>query len=167
MAKKSYTFPFIAVILVWSLVVGWLMTGIFQTPALAVSPEPVPASFQIGQQLYLENCAGCHVPFPPGVLPSESWLKIMENPGKHYGVEVPNIIRLTQRLIWEYLKAFSRPLVADEPVPVYIAQSRYFKALHPRVTLPESVNHQSCVVCHLNAASYDYQTLTPAWDNSL
>ncbi len=154
-------------VVIWSLLLGWGMTGIFPTAGIAQAPDPVPPSFQIGQQLYLENCAGCHVPLPPGVLPTESWLKIMENPDQHYGVRVPNIIRLTQRLIWEYLKAFSRTLVPDEPVPVYVSQSRYFKALHPRVTLPESVTHKTCVVCHPNASAYDYRSLTPAWDNSL
>ncbi|MFM6375071.1 MAG: diheme cytochrome c family protein, partial [Microcystis panniformis] len=40
------------------------------------------------------------------------------------------------------------------------------KVLHPRVNLPTPLGHTTCVTCHPNASRYDYQTLTPIWDNA-
>ncbi|MFM7716090.1 MAG: diheme cytochrome c family protein, partial [Microcystis sp.] len=42
----------------------------------------------------------------------------------------------------------------------------YVKVLHPRVNLPTPLGHTTCVTCHPNASRYDYQTLTPIWDDA-
>jgi hypothetical protein len=121
--------------------------------------------FKTSQQLYLETCAGCHIPVPPAVLPTESWKRILENPSSHYGTSV-DMIRITQVLLWEYLATFSRPVSRNEPVPVYITQARYFKALHPRVDLPKPTTLKTCIVCHPAAQQYDYETVSPQWENA-
>jgi hypothetical protein len=69
-------------------------------------------------------------------------------------------------LIWEYVSAFSRPLSINEPAPLLIEQSRYFKALHPKVKFSEPVTTKTCVTCHPGVAQFDYRTLTPEWDNA-
>ncbi|WP_013325314.1 low-redox potential cytochrome [Gloeothece verrucosa] len=121
--------------------------------------------YKTAQQLYIDTCSGCHIPISPSVLPSESWKSILEKPDRHYGTSV-DMIRITQVLLWEYLATFSRPVSRDEPVPLYISQSRYFKALHPRVDLPKPSTLKTCVTCHPRAQQYDYQTLSPEWDNA-
>jgi hypothetical protein len=99
-------------------------------------------------------------------MPIETWKQLLEKPDKHYGTQLTEMIRLTQLLIWEYLSTFSRPLLPDEPVPFYVEQSRYFKALHPRVELPKPTTTKSCLICHPQAANFDYRTLSPEWEEA-
>jgi hypothetical protein len=118
---------------------------------------------QIEQEVYLKNCASCHTPIPAEVLPTETWQKLLEQSQQHYGQTLPSIDRISLRLMWNYLKTFSRPLLPDEPQPEYVTNSRYFKALHPQVNLPQPVTHKSCLICHPGAKQLDYRSLNPEW----
>lgn len=133
---------------------------------LISSVDKVPERYQNGLNLYLETCSTCHLALPPEVLPMETWQVLLEKPNDHYGTSVNGLIRLTQLLIWDYLRTYSRPLTPNEPVPLYTERSRYFKALHPRVTLPDVVTHKTCLVCHPAAENFNFRTLTPEWENS-
>ncbi len=162
------------VIAVWSIGIGWGITHTLEAfaesapPAIAASPnDGLSARFEAGKDLYVETCSGCHIALPPEVLPTEAWQKLLEKPNDHYGTSVPNLIRLSQLLIWDYLRTFSRTLPAkDEPIPFYVELSRYFKILHPRVEFTESVTHKSCIVCHPGVKNFDFRTLTPQWDDA-
>ena len=166
--KKGKLF-LVLLIGLWSLILGWGMAWALEKPTgfdALKSIDPVPTRYQAGYDLYLETCSGCHVPIPPGVLPIETWKQLLEKPDKHYGTQLTEMIRLTQLLIWEYVSTFSRPLLTDEPVPLYVEQSRYFKALHPRVELPKPTTAKSCLICHPQAANFDYRTLIPEWEEA-
>jgi hypothetical protein len=163
------------VIALWSLLLGWGIALTFNASVTAVaiaarSPanttDPIPSRFQPGYETYLQTCTSCHIPIPPEVLPTETWKELLEKPEKHYGTAIPDFLRLSQFLIWDYVQAFSRPLAIGEPKPLYAEQSRYFKALHPRVELPKPTSIKTCVVCHPKAKDFDYRTLAPAWDNA-
>jgi len=135
-------------------------------PNQPMSVDPVPTRYEPGFQAYLETCASCHIAVPPEVLPTESWREILRKPDNHFGVVIPNYNRLTQLLIWDYLSNFSRPLPPDSPLPLYVEKSRYFKALHPRVTMPPDMTSKTCVTCHPNVANFNFRTLTPEWDDA-
>ena len=143
---------------------------IYNAPAIApnqpMSVDPVPTRYEPGFQAYLETCASCHIAVPPEVLPTESWREILRKPDNHFGVVIPNYNRLTQLLIWDYLSNFSRPLPPDSPLPLYVEKSRYFKALHPRVTMPPDMTSKSCVTCHPNVKNFNFRTLTPEWNDA-
>jgi hypothetical protein len=146
---------------------GWGLAIAVDPPAGGYrSVDPAAARFQEAQALYVDTCSACHIPLPAEVLPTETWRKLLEKPEVHYGVSLNQLISVSQLMIWNYLNAYSRPLNFDEPQPLYVAQSRYFKALHPRVELPKPINHRSCVICHPGARQYDYQTLNPQWDEA-
>ena len=121
----KFTIKVIAVLLLgfWSLLLGTGLAYALDNQEIP-STDPVPGRYQAGYELYLETCSSCHLPIPPGVLPSETWKKLLEQPDNHYGTNLTGINRLTQRLLWDYLSAFSRPLAIDEPVPLYTEQSR-------------------------------------------
>lgn len=152
----------------WCISLGWGFTQtLATTPRIAQSLNPTRSSVQVGKELYVSTCSGCHIPISPEVLPTETWQELLENPNKHYGTSIPNLIRLSQILIWDYLKASSRPLLLkDSPVPYYIEQSQYFKILHPRVEFTEPITHKSCIVCHPGVETFDYRTLTSEWDDA-
>ena len=66
------------VIFAWSVAMGWILG--FATSARGANPvdsigtvDVVPAQYQPGQELYLENCSSCHIALPPAVFPSQTW----------------------------------------------------------------------------------------------
>lgn len=161
----------------WCLGLGGLMNTILPAKAAEVSPaiaapsantmvDTVPTRYQPGLDAYLESCAGCHIALPPEILPTESWREILRKPEKHFGVSIDNFNRLTQLLIWDYVSTFSRPSPPDAPIPLYAEKSRYFRVLHPRVTIPSDMTAKSCVMCHPNVAQFDFRTLTPDWNDA-
>lgn len=137
-----------------------------KVPPNSVMVDPVPTRYQPGLESYLETCRSCHIALPPETLPTESWREILRKPDKHYGVSIPNFNRFTQLLIWDYVSTFSRPSPPNAPIPLYLEKSRYFKVLHPRVTLPSGMNSKTCVVCHPKALDFDFRSLTAEWQSA-
>jgi len=158
------------VILAWSLAMGWLLALTNNVQGASQSNEigtvdVVPAQYQLGQELYLENCSSCHIALPPSVLPTQTWKNLLED-SQHYGVQLKPLIDPPRVLVWKYLSTFSRPLQKEEETPYRVNSSRYFKALHPRVKLPSPVQIGSCVSCHPSAAQFNFRRLTTEWENS-
>lgn len=187
--RRQRRSPLILLLLVlfWSLILGWglaqasdpLTAGIVgsRTPnypsadvaiAQAVSAsttDPIPRQQQLGKELYLENCATCHIAIPPEVLPLETWRQVLQDP-QHYGQKIRPLVDPSRLLVWNYLRTFSRPQLEEEEVPYRIAESRYFKILHPRVKLNQRITLSNCASCHIGAAQYNFRSLTPEWENA-
>lgn len=176
-------------LLVWSISLGWGMAIAFGSPqkvSAQIAPgipaqpdliaqgtaeqtgtvDPITPRYQLGKELYLENCASCHVPLPPEVLPSETWRRLLLEPEQHFGQQLKPLIGPVLITMWDYIRAYSRPEEAKKPLPYRISESPYFKALHPRVKFSQTVKPASCVICHPGAAQYNYRRLTPEWENS-
>lgn len=117
------------------------------------------AANTIGQDIYLENCSSCHLPLPAQVLPTEKWQEIINNPQDHYGKQLPTSIRVRSGLIWAYLRRDSRLLNPGETMPNRVSDSRYFKALHPQVELPQPATLQTCQICHPGAKQLNYREI--------
>lgn len=162
-------------LLLWSTIVGWGLTLLTPIPAQSQSSsqlssigtvDVVPQRYQLGQQLYLENCASCHIGIPPAVLPTETWRDILQDE-QHYGRKISPLVDPERLLVWEYLRTFSRVQSPDEErTPYRVNQSRYFKALHPRVKLAPNISIGSCRTCHPGAGEYDFRTLSSEWQNA-
>lgn len=127
--------------------------------------DPVPPRYQLGYELYLQNCATCHIGVPPQVLPTETWQQLLQDP-QHYGQKLRLLVDPPRLLVWNYLRTFSRLQAKEEEVPYRVEVSRYFKALHPRVKLPQPTNLGTCASCHPGAAQSDFRQLTPEWELS-
>ena len=56
--------------------------------------------------LYLEECGSCHMAYPPQLLPSESWHKMMQGLDDHFG-ENAELDEVTSRDIENYLTQVS------------------------------------------------------------
>jgi len=39
------------------------------------------------RKVYQQECAACHLAYPPGLLPAASWQRPMGNLPKHFGTE--------------------------------------------------------------------------------
>jgi len=166
--RNRQRFPVVLflLILLWSLAMGWGLALVTNAQPTAIGTvDPVTPRYQLGEELYLENCASCHIAIPPAVLPTQTWQHLLQDQ-QHYGVELPPLVDPPRLLVWNYLRAFSRAEGTDEQTPYQVNDSRYFKALHPRVKLPRPVQVGSCVTCHPGAAQYNFRRLTPEWQNS-
>ncbi|MFN6568958.1 cytochrome C [Dendronalium sp. ChiSLP03b] len=158
----------ILVILAWSLAMGWLLASVTSvhsaTPTAEIGTvDVVPAQYQLGQELYLENCSTCHIALPPAVLPTQTWKNLLED-SQHYGAQLKPLVDPPRILVWRYLSTFSRTQLSDEATPYRVNNSRYFKALHPKVELPRPVQIGSCVSCHPSASEYNFRRLSPEWE---
>ena len=158
-ANKRLLTVILGFILSWSMILGW-GTATAINPDLSKmtkSVDKATGNYKVGEEIYLENCSSCHIPIPPAVLPTETWETILENPYSHYGTKIDGLVRFTQVLMWEYVSNYSRQLLANEVTPDYIAQSRYFFALHPQVKLPNPITHHTCIECHPQARDFKYR----------
>ncbi len=72
--------------------------GITASLAQAPSAKPTP------QAKYEQECAGCHIAYPAGMLPAASWQRIMSTLSKHYGADA-SLDEATTREIGGFLKA--------------------------------------------------------------
>ena len=127
--------------------------------------DAVPANLKIGQDVYLEHCASCHIGLPPQVMPTETWRQLIQD-SQHYGAQIQPLVAPNLQIVWQYIRTFSRPQGADEDIPYRVYQSRYFKALHPKVKLPTRVGLTGCVSCHPGVGNYDFRSLTAEWQNA-
>jgi len=173
--KRQRSIGLFLLLLVWSSIIGWGVTlftpsaGQTQTPT-NVSPvgtvDVIPQRYQLGQELYLENCATCHIGVPPAVLPTETWVDLIQDE-QHYGTLIKPLVDPQRLLVWNYLRTFSRWRSSEEErTPYRIAQSRYFKALHPDVKFSQPVTMAGCITCHQRADKYDFRSLSAQWQEN-
>lgn len=161
----------IVLLLLWSAIVGWGLASLTNAQPASVSAtdaiatvDTVPQRYQLGQQLYLENCSTCHLAVPPAVLPTQTWQRLLQD-SQHYGVTIKPLVDPPRLLVWNYLRTFSRPLNKQEEIPYRTEESRFFKALHPQVKLPRPTNLSSCISCHPGANEFNFRRLTPEWES--
>jgi hypothetical protein len=127
--------------------------------------DTVPERYKLGQQLYLKNCATCHIALSPAVLPSQTWRSLLQDTN-HYGTTLQPLDSLEVQIVWQYLRDYSRLLGVEEQIPYRVYQSSYFKALHPRVKFSERVSLTTCISCHPGAGAYDFRSLSAEWQNA-
>ncbi|NEQ95166.1 MAG: hypothetical protein F6K30_00240 [Cyanothece sp. SIO2G6] len=85
---------------------------------------------------------------------------------QHYGGQLPPLVNPNRLLIWQYIRFFSRSIKEGESIPYKLAASRYFTALHPRVTFESRIALGQCAICHPGAGAYNFRQLTAEWDNA-
>lgn len=153
-------------LLLWSVILGLGLANAQDSRLLSAGGvDVVPERHQVGHELYLKYCGSCHVALPPAVMPSETWRQMLLSP-EHFGLQITRPNAIEQRLIWNYMSAFSRPLLTEERTPYRLDQSRYLKALHPDVELPSRLRPNSCAACHPGASQNDFRSLSPEWQDA-
>jgi hypothetical protein len=53
---------------------------------------------------YVQECGACHTPYPPALLPKESWQRLMGGLDKHYGTDA-SLDAAAQKSIGDWLLA--------------------------------------------------------------
>jgi len=128
----------------------------------------------VKNETYQEECGSCHMAYPAGLLPADSWKKMMGNLAQHFG-DNAELDSQTNREILSYLvensadnsesrlsKKFAR-VSKNTQVPDRISELPYFLKEHYELPksifgkLPELNSFSQCEVCHsrAEAGSFD------------
>ena len=120
-----------------------------------VMPSTVNAKF-------VQECAGCHMAFPPGLLPAASWTKMMTGLDKHFDVDA-SVTPAEATEITNFLVKNASNRWTATTAPLRITDSVWFKTKHssrevaPAVWKRASIKSASnCMACHTGAEKGDF-----------
>lgn len=109
---------------------------------------------------YQQECASCHVAYPPGLLPAASWQRLMGGLDQHFGTDA-SLDAAEVRAIgaWLQANAGSYKRVREAPPQDRITQSAWFLRKHNAREVPPEVWQRpavgraaNCAACHTQAA---------------
>lgn len=113
-------------------------------------PAQVPAA-------YTQECAGCHLAYPPGLLPAASWQRIMGGLDKHYGSDASLDAATVQQISgWLQAHAGTYKRVSEAPPQDRITRSAWFERKHRAIEpatwkLASVKSAANCAACHVGA----------------
>jgi mono/diheme cytochrome c family protein len=111
---------------------------------------------------YQQECAACHVPYPPGLLPAASWQRIMNDLPRHFGVDASLDAASARALTaWLDANAGTYKRVREPPAEDRITRSGWFIRKHDEVhartwNLPAVRSAAHCGACHGRAEQGDF-----------
>ncbi len=124
--------------------------------------------------LYKEECGSCHFAYQPGLLPSRSWNKMMNNLEDHFD-ENAELDKETQTILTKYLvknsaddsnyKRSRRIMnsLRNNSTPLRITDTPYFIRKHDEIPRrlvqnnPKLGSFSKCAACHVNAETGSYE----------
>jgi hypothetical protein len=106
---------------------------------------------------YKTECSGCHVAYPPDMLPAASWRRVMDNLPHHYGTDA-SLDPATAKKLSAWLASHAGNVHTSSAAPVgdRITQSTWFVRQHrevstatwKRASIRSAAN---CSACHAQA----------------
>ena len=139
-----------------ALLAGILLVASAQADSRLTTVTPLPK--------YGQECAACHVAYPPGFLPAASWQRLMGGLATHYGTDA-SLDAASQREIsaWLVANAGTYKRVSEEPPQDRITRSAWFLRKHRDGEVPANVwkrasvgSPSNCAACHSGAAQGDF-----------
>lgn len=112
---------------------------------------------------YQQECAACHIAYPPGMLPAGSWQRLMGNLPNHYGTDAsldPEAVRQLSVWLEEYAGTYKR--VKEMPPEDRITRSAWFIRKHREVSaatwkLAAVKSPSNCIACHTQSDKGDFR----------
>ena len=111
---------------------------------------------------YQQECAACHVAYPPGMLPASSWQRIVNGLQRHYGTDASLDPSTAKQLsIWLTANAGTENRLSAGPPDDRITRSPWFIRKHHEVptaawTLPAVRSAANCSACHTRSEQGDF-----------
>lgn len=144
----------------FTLVLAAASTLFLATFAHAESKDGKRGNFVVRDQLTQNECSACHMAFPPGLLPKESWNAIMGNLANHFG-EDASLDAQSAKAIRTYLadNAMQMGAVSASNPPLRITEMYWFTHEHGKKRIQRALQDprvgtlSNCVACHRGAAS--------------
>jgi len=111
---------------------------------------------------YRQECAACHMAYPPGMLPAASWTRMLGRLDQHYGSDAsldPALMRQIGTWLEAHASTYKR--VREQPPQDRITRSAWFERKHreldaavwQRTAVGSRAN---CMACHTRADRGDF-----------
>jgi nitrate/TMAO reductase-like tetraheme cytochrome c subunit len=106
---------------------------------------------------YQQECASCHTAYPPGLLPAESWGRILGSLDKHYGTDASLDAQTTRDITqWLRANAATSRRAKEAPAEDRITRSAWFAREHRKISAdvwkrPSVRSTANCSACHAGA----------------
>jgi cytochrome c553 len=109
---------------------------------------------------YVAECAACHVAYPAGLLPAESWQRLMGGLDKHFGNNA-SVDAAAHKEIGTWLAQNAGPSGQAAPPQDRITLSRWFVREHDEISAatwkrPSIKSASNCAACHGNTEQGRY-----------
>ena len=109
---------------------------------------------------YEQECAACHIAYPPGLLPAASWQGLMGTLDQHYGTDASLDAASVQEIArWLDQHAGTYKRVNEAPPDHRITRSAWFLRKHRADEVPPELwrhpavkSAANCAACHTQAA---------------
>lgn len=113
--------------------------------------------------LYKQECSACHVAYPPGLLPAQSWRRLMGGLPRHFGTDA-SLDAASVKQISDWLgkhAASSEYGARATPTEDRITRSAWFSRQHNEIPartwkLPAVKSAANCAACHTRADQGDF-----------
>jgi len=111
---------------------------------------------------YAQECAACHVAYPPGMLPPASWRRLLNDLPRHYGTDASlDPATIDALATWLSANAGTYKRVRETPPEDRITKSAWFIRKHDEVPAavwqrPAVKSAANCTACHTQAAQGDF-----------
>lgn len=112
--------------------------------------------------VYAQECGSCHVAYPAGLLPAESWRRLMNGLLQHFGTDASTEAEATRQIAaWLDAHAGSGKRARSAPPEDRITRSAWFQREHREVDAatwqrPAVKTPANCAACHAGAAQGDF-----------
>ena len=113
-----------------------------------------------------QECAACHIVYPPQFLPKQSWVNILNNLDKHFGTDASldaKTVKNVSDWIMQDAGTYKRVMnVKKLPTDDRLTTSVWFHQKHDKDVAPEVWKRASikspanCIACHSGADTGDY-----------
>ncbi|MCR4299563.1 MAG: diheme cytochrome c [Gallionella sp.] len=115
-----------------------------------LQPAQTNAKFQ-------QECSTCHIAYAPGLLPAESWRKVMAGLDKHFGSDA-SLDAEDNKEITAFLVNNASNRWSSQSAPLRITESAWFKRKHDSREInpaiwknPQVKSPANCGACHPRA----------------
>lgn len=120
-----------------------------------VQPAQMNAKFK-------QECSDCHIAYAPGLLPAESWRKIMSGLDKHFGSDA-SLTAQENKEITAFLVSNASNRWSAPTAPLRITGTAWFKEKHDSREIspavwknPQVKSPANCSACHTQAERGDF-----------
>lgn len=129
-----------------------------------------PGVSPVSNENYKEECGSCHMAYSPGLLPMQSWIKVMDNLEEHFGdnaeissqrhVEIVDYLTTNAADFSKYQRS-KRIMASIDKTKITdrITQTSYFTRKHDEIPIkfvidnPKVGSFSQCNLCHSNTAN--------------
>lgn len=138
-----------------------LMTSSLVAPALADDSVQLRIPGEAtGAAAWREECGSCHLAYPPGLLPADSWRALMAGLERHFGVDA-GLDPKTKGEILDLLISYAGTGRRHSAAPLRITETAWFRHEHDEVSAslwpsPPIKSAANCQACHVEADSGHY-----------